>query len=219
MRRPGALLAIACFALSACSGGGKALPQSVPQITIPPTGPLAPALLTQVQLRNVPGLSTAETYPVTDLAVFHDPDPRGPCGGKVPVLSLNDAEGSGLRAQSIRSGAQLVLRRRGGEAKAFLDAREKDTVPNCPDFATKTLQGATQINRLEHVVKLSREADEALAVVHAVKVGTAVRAITQIDVRQGDVLSRFVIFSDYPLSTQTVRGLAALMAKDLSRLT
>jgi hypothetical protein len=198
---------------SACGGsdgGGEATP-----VTVGAEGPLVAGVLTQTQLRQVPGLSTAKVTALGDTSLFADPDPRGPCGGKVPVLSLKDAVGAAISAETIRGGAQLIVRLPSGAAKRYLDARMANTTSGCPEYQTVTQQGATQRVQLVRIVRLHREFQQALAVVTALKVGTNVRAATQIEVRFNDILARVVILTNVPMANVSVRGIAALVGRGL----
>ncbi len=218
MRRIGAIGAVILFALGVCGGKQRAAPESVPQITLTADGPLSPALISASQLRRVPGFATATVVPLNEVKIFEDPDPRGPCGAKVPVLKLNDAVGLSWNAQAIRGGAQLVIRGATGQAKKFLSARLNDIRPDCAVYTTKNAQGVTQEQKYDHAVRLPIDADQALAVVTALRIGGDVRAATSIEVRRGDVLSRAVIFTESPMDNTIVRGIGALMAKGLQRL-
>ena len=217
MRRVAAIgLAVACV-FAAC-GGNKPAARPSPLITVPAAGPLAPALLSASQLRRVPGFSTAVVTPLVDVKILQDPDPRGPCGGKVPVLALDDAAGLSWSAEAIRGGAQLVIRRPAGQVKTYLTARLNDISPHCGVYTTQTAQGLTQEVKYEGAVRITGQADQSLAVVTAIKINGDVRAATAIEVRRGDVLSRTVIFTAAPLDNTIVRGIGALMAKGLDRL-
>jgi hypothetical protein len=209
------LAALVAFVTGAC-GGSHSPPASAPRITVGATGPLAPGLLTESQWQRVPGFASAKVTTLDQTAVFADPDPRGPCGAKVPELPLRDAAAIAVAADTIRSGAELVVRTKPGVAKQYLDARMADSRQGCPEYATVTNKGVRQRVLLVRIVKLNREFEQALAVVTALKVQDSVRAATQIEVRRGDMIARTVIFSDAPLATETVRGIAALMGADLA---
>ena len=205
------------LAFGAC-GGAKPAAVKGGQLTVSADGPLAPGLISASQLRQVPGFSTATLQPLANVKIFQDPDPRGPCGGKVPVLKLDDAVGLAWTAQPIRGGAQLVIRRPAGEAKKYLTARLNDIGTGCGIYTTKTAQGVTQEVKFEGAVRVAPDADQSLAAVSAIRIGADVRAATAIEVRRGDVLSRTVVFSDAPMDNTIVRGIAALMDIALQRL-
>jgi hypothetical protein len=204
------------LALGACGGDKGANGSNTPRITVGADGPLAPGLLTQTQLRQVPALSSATVSSLQDTVVFEDPDPRGPCGAKMSAISLEDAVGVAIKAETIRSGAELITRLSSGAAKHYLDARMADAKPGCPEFETATNQGATQRVLLVRIVRLHKEFEQALAVVTALKIGTSVRAATQIEVRHDDILAKSVIFTDEPMDDVTVNAIASLMARDLA---
>jgi hypothetical protein len=202
--------------LGACGGHKGANRSNTPRITVAGDGPLARGLLTQAQLRQVPGLAGATVTSLKETAVFEDPDPRGPCGARVPAVSLADAAGAAIKADTVRSGAEFVARQKPGAAKRYLDARIANAQAGCPEFETKTNQGVTQRVLLVRIVSLPEEPQQALAVVTAIKIADSVRAATAIEVRRDDILSRVVIFTDAPLDDATVRALASLMGQNLA---
>ena len=217
MRRLGAVGVALLLALGAC-GGSKAPPPSAPQVTLSSDGPLTPAIVGASLLRRVPGFSEAVLQPLADVTLFEDKDPRGPCGAKVPGLKLTDALGSSWTAQTIRGGAQIVVRRPAGEARRYLTSRLNDISPKCAPYTAKSAQGVTQTVKYEAAVRIARDADQSLATVSAVRIGSEVRAMTEIEVRRGDVLSRAVVFSNAPMDNRIVRGIGNLMFKALQRL-
>ncbi|HVT78633.1 MAG TPA: hypothetical protein VHD87_16455 [Acidimicrobiales bacterium] len=217
MRRAVGILLVAAL-VGGCGGGSSGKKSNTAAINAGDTGPLAPALLTQSQLRQVPGLSTAVVTSLKQTTFFADPDPRGPCGAKVPALSVKDAVGVAIKADGVRGAAQIVARLPEGTAKKILDARMADSTAGCPEFETVTHQGVHQRVLLVRIVRLHKEFEQALAVVNAIKIGKSVRAATQIDVRDGDVVSRIVIFTTAPIDNVTVRGIASLMGQNLHAL-
>jgi hypothetical protein len=202
--------------LGGCSGHKSANGSNTPRITVGAEGPLAPGLLTERQLRQLPALSTATVSSLQETTLFEDPDPRGPCGGKVPATSLHDAAGVSIKAETIRGGAELMARLSPGAAKSYLDARTADATPGCPEFETTTNQGVKQRVLLVRIVPLHTEVQHALAVVTALKIDNSVRAATQIEVRHDDILAKTIIFTNEPMDDVTVRGIASLMGRDLS---
>jgi hypothetical protein len=202
--------------IGACGGNKSANGSNPSRITVGADGPLAPGLLTQTQLRQVPGLSSATVTSLQQVAMREDPDPRGPCGAKVPLVSLKDAAGVAIKADTIRGGAELVTRLPAGGAKKYLDARMANATAGCPEYQTVTAQHVTQRVLLVRIVRLHKEFQQALAVVTAIKIGTSVRAATQIEVRHDDILARTIIFTNTPLDNVAVRGIASLMGRNLS---
>lgn len=177
---------------------------------------LDPALLSQSQLRRVPGFSNALVFPLPTLARFDDPDPRGPCGGRVPTLDLANASGTSWRNGSDAAGAQLVVRGSPDALGEYMTARIRDGVADCPAFRFRTRSGGTQEAKFERAIAVTRNADQSLAVVMATRVAGRVRAQTVIEVRTGAVLSRALIVTDRPLPGASVRGIASVMARLLS---
>ncbi len=176
------------------------------------TDAVVPGVLTQSQLRRVPGFSTA-TAAVTAHSPSGGRDPRGPCGGVVPALSLEDAAGVAFTATTIRGGTAVLVRLPPGAAKTYLDARMADARKGCASYAS----GAQRV-QLVRIVRLHREFQQALAVVSALTVDKSVRAVTEIEVRRGDTLAITVIYTDRPMADTTVRGLASLMGTNLVAL-
>jgi hypothetical protein len=206
-------LVVVAFVVGAC-GGSKANGANT-RVTVGPQGPLDAGLLTQTQVRQVPGFATAKVTPLADIASLADPDPRGPCGAKVPAVPLTDVAGVTVLAETIRGAAQLVIRLPKGDAEKYLDARQANTSKGCPEYQTTTRQGLPQRVLLVRVVRLHNEFEQGLAVVTALKIGKSVRAATQIEIRRGDILSRTVVFTNVPISNVSVRGIAAVMGENL----
>lgn len=208
--------ALALLTGVACGGSSSGRPGSSPALTVTPASPLERALLTRTQLRQVPTLATAAVTPLRDLAVLDEADPRGPCGARLPRLSLADAVGVAIAADTIRGGVHAVVRLRPGVAKQFLDARQADTAPGCSAYTVRSPQGTRQTVQLVRVVPLHREFEQAIAVILAVTVDDSVRAATLIEVRSGDVLARTVLYANQPPAHAAVRGIAAVMGQNLS---
>lgn len=202
--------------LSGACSSGPARPATATPTTIASTGPLDAALLTQSQLRRVPGFATAVVAALSDIRVFADDEPRGPCGAELDPLPLDDALGAAWQTSSIRAGGQLVLRRPARQLQRYIAARIDDAQPDCPVFETKTARGETQEAKFDVAIPVTRNADQSLAVVTAVQTNGTVRALTTIEIRTGNLLSRVVVVTDVPMPTPTVRGIASLMAKSLS---
>lgn len=210
---------MAVVLLGACGGHKGTNGSKTPRVTVGADGPLAPGLLTETQVRQVPTLSSATITSLQQTTFFEDPDPRGPCGAQVPSVTLQDAVGIAIKATGLRGGAELVSRMPPGEAKRYLDARMADAHEHCPEYQTTTHQGVTQRVLLVRIVRLHKEFQQALAVVMAIKIGQSVRAATVIEVRRDDVLARTIIFSNRPIANVAVRGLASLMGRDLTVFT
>ena len=207
---------MAVLVLGACGGHKGTNGSNTPRVTVGADGPLAPGLLTQTQVRQVPTFSSAIVSSLRQTTFFEDPDPRGPCGAKVPTVTLHDAVGIAIKAEGIRGAAELVSRLPSGEAKAYLDARMADAHEHCAEFETTTNQGVKQRVLLVRIVRLHKEFQQALAVVMAIKIGQSVRAATEIEVRRDDILARTIVFSNRPIANVAVRGIASLMGRDLA---
>ena len=208
------VLGVIVVALLASCGGSGGRATSTTRVTVGPLGPLESALLTQSQVRRVPALATAKVEPLTDLSAFENDDPRAPCGAKVPQISLEDTAAVLFTADNIGGGAELIARLPPGQAKRYLDARQATTSLGCPEYQI-TNRGQLQHLQLVRVVRLHREFEQGLAVVMALKVGKTVRAVTEIELRRGDIVSRTVISSREPLPVASVRGLASVMGQNL----
>ena len=206
---------VAVALLGACSNG-KPPAVAASTTTVPSSGPLETALLTQSQLRRVPALATGVVTPLPDATAFDEPDPRGPCGAPLPVLPLDEAVATGWRAAPLRAGGQVVLRRAASELRSFMTARIRDAREDCDAFETKNRQGELQLMKFDAAVRVTRNADQSLAIVMAVRANGALRALTTIEVRTGNLLSRTVIVTNRPMPTATVRGIASLMARALA---
>lgn len=214
-------------ALAACSSGGSAPVRSTttasstsktPQITVASDGPLATALLTTDDLRAIEGLpADAAVVALSDLSVYVDPDPRGPCGAKVPVLDLTSGAGVGLQSASVQ-GVELVARSDAKTASEYLDARVADAHAGCPEYETTTNRGEVQKVKLDRIITLQLDVDQSLATQRAILVGDKVTSVTVIELRRGAVVAKLGIFAGTPLTAATVRGVAARVAERLAQV-
>jgi hypothetical protein len=214
-------------ALAACSSGGSAPATSTttassasktPQITVASDGPLAAALLTTDDLRAIEGLpADAAVVALGDLSVYVDPDPRGPCGAKVPVLDLTSGAGVGLQSASVQ-GVELVARSDAKTASEYLDARVADAHAGCPEYETTTNRGEVQKVKLDRIITLHLDVDQSLATQRAILVGDKVTSVTVIELRRGAVVAKLGIFAGTPLTAATVRGVAARVAERLAQV-
>ncbi len=216
-------------ALAACSSAGSSAATSTststtssasktPQITVASDGPLAPALLTTDDLRAIEGLpADAAAVALSDLSVYVDPDPRGPCGAKVPVLDLASGAGVGIQSAPVQ-GVELVARSDAKTASEYLDARVADAHAGCPEYETTTNRGEVQKVKLDRIIALQLDADQSLATQRAILVGDKVTSVTVIELRRGAVVAKLGLFAGTPLTAATVQGVAARVAERLAQV-
>lgn len=216
------------LALAACSSGGSSPATSrststssaskTARITVASDGPLAVALLTTDDLRAIEGLPfDAAVVALTDLSVYVDPDPRGPCGAKVPVLDLTSGAGVGIQSASVQ-GVELVALSDATTATAYLDARVADARAGCPEYETTTNRGVTQKVKLDRIIALRLDVDQSLATQRAILVGDKVTSVTLIELRRGGIVAKLGLFAGTPITAATVQAVAARVAERLAQV-
>ena len=201
--------------LGACGGGTTAPHSSMPRITVGSTGALGAGLLTSAQIGIIGGLTNPSVSSLSKSTFFEDPDPRGPCGARVPKLDLSHAAGVAVTSGEA-SGAELIVRRT--DARAYATLLRNDARDGCADYSTTTHAGDTQTVRLIRIVPLDVVADQSLAIIRAVKVRSVVRAQETMVVTRGPYLASLVLFGGAPLGDQTIGQLADAMAHQLASL-
>ncbi len=155
MRRWSAIVAVVLLGLVACGlsdDSKKEAESDTPRITTaPPASQDRAALLTDEDLHAVPGFEGVATKEIDKLPLFENPDPRGPCGGKVPPVPLDEAFGRSFQSDRIVA-LELVVPS-GPRQKEQLAAYQADLRPACGPYESKTRTGDTQ--RVSQVTPLA----------------------------------------------------------------
>lgn len=108
-------------------------------------------LLTEDDLHAVPGFEGVATKEIENLPLFENPDPRGPCGGKVPPVPLDQAFGRSFQSERILA-VELIVPS-GPRQKEQLAAYQADLRPGCAPYESKTNTGETQ--RVSEITQLA----------------------------------------------------------------
>jgi hypothetical protein len=98
-------------------------------------------LLTKEDLDGA-GLSGTTPADVSDVPVQQNPDPRGPCGGKVSQPPLQHAYGRTFSSTSVVV-VELVTTAGSTQTK-YLDEIKEDIKPDCATYKSKSTAGGDQ---------------------------------------------------------------------------
>lgn len=132
------------FGVVGCvSRGDPGIVSETPRITQAPLDAmdLQPFLATEEDLDAV-GMSDVVVGDLDDLAMYENPDPRGPCGGVVPEFRLEGAAGRSFRAAE-HSAFALVMHS-DDELERYLATLQADVAPSCGPYRSRTNTGGTQ---------------------------------------------------------------------------
>jgi hypothetical protein len=215
MRR---LLRGGLLVLTACSGHSSDNGVSLtPRITAPNS--VSPELqaraLTTADLRMVSDLpADAEVVSTSDLAAYEDPDPRGPCGAKIPQPASFESATAGIRSAS-GFGFEQILRLNVDAGRSYLDKLIGDAQEGCPSHTSRTNTGATQLFQLTSVVDVSGLADQALAVRADITTNGQTVPATFVALRQADLVALVVVAARDSLLEPSVKALARAAASRL----
>jgi hypothetical protein len=98
-------------------------------------------LLTKEDL-DAAGLSGTTPSDVSNVPVQQNPDPRGPCGGKVSQPPLQHAYGRTFSSTNVVV-VELVTPAGDTQTK-YLDQIKQDIKPSCPSYQSKSAAGGDQ---------------------------------------------------------------------------
>ncbi len=146
-RRWGALVAIVLLGSSGCGLGGddqdEATKSTTPRVTTgAPASQDRAVLLTDQDLHGVAGFEGVEAREIESLPISENPDPRGPCGGKVPPVPLDQAFGRSFRSERVV--VIELITPSGQRPKEQLAAYQADLRPGCGPYESKTTGDITQ---------------------------------------------------------------------------
>ncbi len=209
-----AIVVLNLTVLAACGGGGgeESDESQTPRLRTGSRTALADALLTTGDLRSVRGLpADIEAVSLDGLALFEDPDPRGPCGARIDQPDFARGQGVGLRSDQV-AGFIAVVRLSVAQARAYMKALVADTRLGCPPHERRTNTGSIQ--RVKRVKAVDIGDQGSAARVTITSEGKTVDAL-QIAVRRADRVVVLVLFSSAALPDDTVRALASRVFRRL----
>ena len=209
-RRLALVLAVALLAACSSDGGNGS---STPQITVSDTAVKAATdvLLTQEELRTVPGFEQGTVQPFNSVPTFTNPDPRGPCGGKATNPPLDSAAGTAYSAGNTAVAFHLVVPTTDLQ-RSYLLALSKDRKDPCPTWQSTTNKGTTQTVSDTTFVDVSDVASDALSWTATVGAGTA-KAYAGVLILVGDQVTSLVQMQSLsPISADTMHAFAKKIA-------
>lgn len=199
---------------AACSQGSSPEP-STPQITKGADDEKLNASL--ISLEDLEGLPDAPTalmeQPIEDASAFENPDPRGPCGAKVPQPAFRDAAlAAFVTAQPPNATiVHAVWELPGDDAEEFLEAHRRDTRPGCPVYRSTTPTGTQEVKFLEEV----GVPGDTLANTVRITVKDAEFYASIGIAREGTALTVIMMFGEEPMSPAFVGEATQLIAAAL----
>ncbi len=146
MRWGAAIVAVALLS-GACTDDD---PESTtPRVTVDESSELTSFVLVEQSVASIPGFEAVAAQPLSDVDVFENPDPRGPCGGESPAPPLEGTAGAVFAAPGL-SLVQVVAE--GPDVDEFVAAQLADIVEPCgPYESTTNVETVQQIDQIEVV--------------------------------------------------------------------
>lgn len=209
-RLVGSLAAVAAFTvLAACSSDGDSTESNTPQVTVSDTaGPAATGvLLTEEELRTVPGFETGTLQAFNSVPAFTNPDPRGPCGGKATNPPLDGAAGTAYSEGNSVAAFHLIVPTTPVQT-SYLSALAKDRKDPCPTWESVTNTGSTQTVSDTQFVDISDLADDGLSWTATITSGEAKAYAGVLIIVDDTVTSLLQVQSLTPIGADTMRAFA-----------
>lgn len=125
--------------MTGCSDSDPGAESLTPQVTVEATD-LDDALLEASDIGDLIG--DVQAQPLDAVAVFENPDPRGPCGAPVPPVPTSGASGRAFES-AVALVIQLVLPRT-EEVDEFMAAQLANVVEPCGPYESTTNVGTVQ---------------------------------------------------------------------------
>ncbi len=203
---------LAAAALTACSGGGRhagsAGPSLTPRVTTAPSAArLATGLLADGDVAGV------RVVPADQAAVYQDPDPRSPCGRRLPLPAASGVAGVALEGEGA-GGFEFLLPVGASRAAAYVAATRADSRPGCAAYQSRTNTGGVQTVRFVGPETTPDPRTESAALAQLTTDGHTVSAF-ELVAAHGDLLCVEVLLAAAPPAAPF---LAQLVARTTARL-
>jgi hypothetical protein len=183
-----------------------------PLITVD-EGRVDAALLSEAEVRSVEGFSAVVATEFSDVPMFENPDPRGPCGGVVPELPVG-SDATGRSFLSDRAVVIQLVMPFDSNAEAFADAYLADIDDPCADFDSLTNTGATQHVSGVDLVDLVElpEGVTGVAWTGTIAIGDQSTEVAAVALQGAEDLTFLQVLSVAPIDPEALHDLAALAA-------
>jgi hypothetical protein len=217
--RIASILVFVCLAAAACGGAGGTGSSANPVTAKVTARSLRGALLTAAQLPATPNAFAGG--PVSAGSIPDDPDPRGPCGTKLPQPSLRSGAVAQFRSPEPAAVFEWISRTPPGEATAYLAGVAADIRPGCAAFKSATPYGHPQLNVFVRATALPPLGDQRVAATMHLRLlapGERAAYVTEILIREGDYMTALIVSGLRPQPPRFLRAVAVSAAADLSRL-
>jgi hypothetical protein len=199
-------------ALTGCGSEGE-VRSNTPSVTVDANSPNVSLLLTEEDVRSVHGMGSAEAQDFTDVPVFENPDPRGPCGGVAPQLPTTGAVGRAFTTPTMMS-IQIVVDS-SDEQRDYVAALQSDRRSDCGPYQSTTNTGDTQTVSEIEFVELTTDLP-AIAWTGRVDVAGNTAYIGVLALESSGRLAFIQMQSATPFAGETVRTLADRAADRLN---
>lgn len=206
------VVAVAAAFVAGCSSdGGSAA--NTPSTTVPTSAEPAVTgvLLTQEELRTIPGFEQGTVQPFNSVPSFTNPDPRGPCGGKASNPPMDNAAGTAYSAGNTVVAFHIITPTTDLQ-RSYLTALAKDRKDPCPTWESTTNKGTTQTVSDTAFVDVSDVAADALSWTSTVSSGDAKAYAAVLILVDDQVTSLVQMQSLAPISADTMHAFAEQIA-------
>jgi hypothetical protein len=207
--RPAAGLVVALLLAAGCSDDAE------PESTTPPIesdeeSALADLVLPAESVGSIAGFEGVVAQPLSDVQVFENPDPRGPCGGESPAPPIQGTAGRSFTGEGV---AVVQVVADGPEVDEFVDAQLADIVEPCGPYESETNVETTQ--RVDQIEVVALPDDTGFFSTSRIDDGTQVAYAGSVLVRVDDITSLAFALSIEPIPLSSMESLAALVDAEL----
>lgn len=154
------MLVLAVLVAPACTDAEEPPPSTTPRSTDPGEPPRSTApritddpsasrdaseLLTAAEVTEATGLKGVVAQDLADVDAFENPDPRGPCGARVPPKPTAGGFGRAFRAGDVVMVVMVeMVMPTTAATRASIDADKADARPSCGPYTSRTANGDVQ---------------------------------------------------------------------------
>jgi hypothetical protein len=94
-------------------------------------------LLTDTDVHGIAGFADTKSTEIADLGLTENPDPRGPCGGKVSAPPIEKSFGRSFASASAAL-VELVVAKADAKQRGYIDELTADIKDPCGPYVSKT---------------------------------------------------------------------------------
>jgi hypothetical protein len=212
------LLIITSLALIVLSpvGIAAASPSQTPRLHFNGRSPaLRDALLTAGDIESIPGgpLNVTVSKVNDTSGLYQDPDPRLPCGKKVPVLKTSNAVEEQFAMPEV-DGIEVAANVPGSESRVLFSSYAANLRPGCT-FRSKTDTGSTQSTTLIKAIPMPKLTTRSLGIVAVITNNGQTFGAYEMAVQNGSRVAVTILIAQQPVHTTFVVALAKVLEERL----